>query len=102
MKKYDNVDKVKMKSKCAVDKFENESLDLVYIDGDHRFECVMIDILLWLPKIKIGGYICGHDYTDQYVGMAVRKLLGMPHEIFDDSSWLKKIDRQPIWRYYEQ
>ena len=39
-----------------------ESLDFVYIDGDHTFDFVMMDIILWAPKIKYGGIISGHDY----------------------------------------
>jgi hypothetical protein len=46
----------------AADIFENESLDIVYLDADHTraYE----DILAWWPKIKPSGYLCGHDYTD--------------------------------------
>lgn len=40
----------------------NESLDFVYIDGDHTFDFVMMDIILWAPKVKFGGVISGHDY----------------------------------------
>lgn len=42
--------------------FSNESLDYVYIDGDHTFEAVCNDFDAWFPKIKKGGYICGDDY----------------------------------------
>ena len=42
--------------------FEDESLDFVYIDADHRFDYVMEDIITWSRKVKIGGIISGHDY----------------------------------------
>lgn len=45
----------------AAKKFEDESLDFVYLDGDHRFRFVLEDILAWWPKIKKGGLISGHD-----------------------------------------
>jgi predicted O-methyltransferase YrrM len=38
------------------------SLDFVYIDGDHRFDFVMLDLILWAPKVRVGGVIAGHDY----------------------------------------
>jgi len=46
----------------AVKDFEDESLDFVYIDGDHCFEAVVADIAAWLPKVRKGGIISGDDY----------------------------------------
>lgn len=38
------------------------SLDFVFIDGSHTFDNVMLDILLWVPKVRKGGIVSGHDY----------------------------------------
>jgi predicted O-methyltransferase YrrM len=38
------------------------AVDMVYIDGDHRYEAVKVDILTWIPKVKTGGIIAFHDY----------------------------------------
>ncbi len=38
------------------------SLDFVFIDADHSYEAVKQDIAHWLPKVKAGGWIGGHDY----------------------------------------
>ena len=38
------------------------SLDLVFIDGNHAYEQVLLDINAWLPKVRGGGILCGHDY----------------------------------------
>lgn len=43
-------------------KFEDESLDFVFIDASHEYEDVKNDILAWLPKVKPGGILAGHDY----------------------------------------
>mgnify|MGYP001053257768 FL=1 len=40
------------------------SLDFVYIDGDHRYETVKKDLALALRLVKIGGVIGGHDYSN--------------------------------------
>ena len=40
----------------------DNSLDFVFIDGSHLFDNVMLDILLWIPKVRKGGIISGHDY----------------------------------------
>ena len=45
-------------------RFEDGSLDLVYIDGNHAYEWVKEDIELWWPKLKPGGILAGHDYLD--------------------------------------
>jgi len=34
----------------------------VYIDGAHDFDNVMLDLIHWVPKVKIGGIVSGHDY----------------------------------------
>lgn len=44
--------------------FENESLDFVFIDANHVYRNVISDIVCWVPKIKKGGIISGHDYVD--------------------------------------
>lgn len=41
-------------------------VDLVFIDADHRFEAVARDIKSWLPHIKAGGVIAGHDYEPNW------------------------------------
>jgi hypothetical protein len=51
-------------SKQAVDLFPDESLDFVYIDGNHEYSYVVQDIKLWCPKVKKGGIVAGHDYLD--------------------------------------
>ena len=51
-------------SKNAVKLFKDESLDFVYIDANHAYDFVKEDLEMWWPKIKKGGYICGHDYID--------------------------------------
>jgi hypothetical protein len=42
--------------------YNNKSLDFVFIDANHVYESTKEDILSWLPKIKDGGIIGGHDY----------------------------------------
>jgi len=44
--------------------FADESLDFVYIDANHAYDFVVEDIKYWYPKVKKGGYLCGHDYID--------------------------------------
>ncbi len=50
-------------------KYEDGSLDFVFIDGDHSFESVSKDIAAWLPKVRPGGIIAGHDYSAPFPGV---------------------------------
>ena len=40
----------------------DESLDFVYIDGDHAFDHIMQDLIIWSYKVKPGGIVAGHDF----------------------------------------
>jgi predicted O-methyltransferase YrrM len=46
-----------------VHQYEDDSLDFVFIDANHNYEDVLEDLRNWLPKIKIGGVLAGHDYS---------------------------------------
>lgn len=39
-------------------------LDFVYIDANHSYANVMEDLLAWSRKIKPGGCLMGHDFTE--------------------------------------
>lgn len=46
----------------------DNSLGLVYLDGDHSYEGVMRDIAKWYPKLVVGGIISTHDYENPAYG----------------------------------
>ena len=41
---------------------KDESLDWVYVDGDHTFDFVMSDIIWWARKVRVGGIVAAHDF----------------------------------------
>ena len=49
-------------SENAVKKFENESLDFIYLDASHLFCGFAIDLINWWPKAKWNGIFAGHDF----------------------------------------
>lgn len=61
-----NVTFMKMKSLDALQHFEDGSLDFVFIDGDHLFDFVMMDIIQWSRKVKRHGLVAVHDYCNCY------------------------------------
>jgi predicted O-methyltransferase YrrM len=39
------------------------SLDFVYLDANHEEAHVRADLEAWVPKVRPGGIVSGHDYT---------------------------------------
>jgi SAM-dependent methyltransferase len=70
---------------------EDQSLDFIFIDGDHRYDAVVEDIELWRPKLKPGGLFSGHDYGHPEetwgVTQAVDEALGDAVNVGDDFVW---------------
>ena len=69
---------IRKTSAAAAPMFNDNSLDFVYIDADHRYENVKQDIELWWPKIVSGnkGILMGHDYNgrgDRKFGWGVKR-----------------------------
>ena len=65
-----------VESDLAVGMVRDDSLDFVFIDGEHTYDCVKQDIGLWLPKVRVGGLLCGHDYDgkgDHHGGFGVKR-----------------------------
>lgn len=61
----------------AAKMYDDNSLDFVFIDGDHTYTGCKNDILAWLPKMKHGSVIAGHDYAwCSWVRNAVHEVFG--------------------------
>jgi hypothetical protein len=60
--KFNSCEFVLKPSMVAVDDFNDNSLDFVFIDGNHTFEYAVNDIAEWSKKVKPGGIVSGHDY----------------------------------------
>ena len=50
----------------AAEYFSTGELDAVFIDADHSYESVLSDIDAWYPKVRSGGVLSGHDYTEEF------------------------------------
>ena len=67
----------------------DRSLDFVFIDADHSFKSVQSDIRHWLPKVRRGGRIMGHDYNRKWPGVvgAVDAAFGLQARVYPGSIW---------------
>lgn len=66
---------VRMNSVTAAQTYPDESLDLVFLDASHDEHNVILDIQAWLPKVKKGGMLSGHDWHMHSVQQAVSHML---------------------------
>lgn len=91
IKDFPNIKKMKMTGDLAIEHFEDESIDMVYIDALHTYEDVKNDIEKWFLKVKIGGIVAGHDYQKIFPGVikAVEEFFGKkPDFLGEDTSWV--------------
>lgn len=51
------------KSTVEAKKFEDESLDFVYVDANHGYKHHKRDLYAWYPKVRKGGMFAAHDYV---------------------------------------
>ena len=91
-----NATVIRKKSHEAVLEIEDESLDFVYIDGDHTFDYVMTDIIMWARKVRIGGIVAGHDLY-RFRGAGVVEAVEIYTKMHVITQWFVTDERTPTW-----
>jgi hypothetical protein len=77
---------IRKKSNIAHLDFVDNSIDAIYIDGNHSYEAVVEDIKYWFPKVKQHGLIIGDDIlTFSGVKKAVKEIFSEYHEY--ENTW---------------
>lgn len=79
---------LEMESTQAAASLNGDRADMVFLDGAHDTDSVRADIRAWLPKLRPGGLLCGHDANDARVAAA------LDAEI---PGWKRAIDS--LWEY---
>lgn len=75
----------------------DHSFDLVFLDADHSERGVRTDIAAWLPKVKPGGWIGGHDLDNddaRYDFSGVRRAVEAwcpKFETDDNFTWFARV-----------
>jgi hypothetical protein len=90
---FDNLHIIESDINEAVNKFEDKSIDMIFLDAGHTYEEVKNDIEKWKGKVKY--LFCGHDYCSGWPGVkqAVDEAFGAPDGVAD-TIWYKWIDRK--------
>lgn len=71
-------------SENIIPQFENESFDMIYIDGNHLPKFVLEDAVLSFKKLKKGGWMIFDDLQDKKVNGAVTAFLNIYSEYFEN------------------
>lgn len=58
----DNVVLMRGLSHDMIPLLEDGSVSVAFIDADHAYEAALGDMEAMYPKLKSGGWLCGHDY----------------------------------------
>lgn len=82
-----NITPIRLPSVQAA-QFIQSPLDMVFIDASHDYDNVRLDIETWLPKLRTGGVLCGHDYEySAGVKRAVNELLPEARVAYGTDIW---------------
>ena len=79
-------DYIQLDSLTASKYFMDNAFDFVYLDGSHKYDTVVREIVAYLPKVKKYGYLGGHDFNNKEVSKAVFDTLNY-NDINDGEDW---------------
>lgn len=86
---------IRQDSLTASTLFPDGYFDMVYIDASHFYEDVLADIKAWLPKVRPGGIMSGHDYVHRRANMQAKKAVDemFPTGVItlEDTVWMVKL-----------
>lgn len=93
----DKVELIQKNSIEAAQHFKDDSLDFVFIDGDHSHSAVKKDLATYYPKVKSGGIVAGHDYSCSSVKNALKDFF--KKSLLDES--ILKTGYNDAWYFYK-
>lgn len=68
----------------SAQRFDDGSVDFVYVDASHEYEGVKRDLNAWWPKLRPGGVLAGDDWQFEGVARAVLEFAhkhGLSHRV---------------------
>ena len=90
LKRYDNVRVIAADTHDMASSFDR-TVDTLYVDSDHAKSQVVRELLGWLPHVRPGGTVAGHDYIRDWpeVIEAIYEVFWQPpHYVYGDGTWV--------------
>ena len=72
----DRAEFIRLPSEQAATMIADDSLDFVFIDGDHSYAGALADCVNYYDKVRSGGIVAGDDYNIEDVGRALHDFFG--------------------------
>jgi glycosyltransferase involved in cell wall biosynthesis len=98
---WEKVRVIQERSERAARLFDDNSLDWIYLDANHEYAHVLRDLAAWVPKVKAGGVVAGHDFIDDVLTIGgVPTVIGVKRavrEFFAGQEVFTTEDRYPTW-----
>jgi predicted O-methyltransferase YrrM len=66
---------VRLSSQQAAKTWSHGPISLIFIDGNHDFEALLLDLEVWFPVVRNHGLVCGDDWDWDTVKAAVLDFL---------------------------
>lgn len=86
-----SINPIKLTSYEASKTYNDNTLNCVFIDASHEYADVYNDIKNWLPKIKRGGILAGHDFSYGPIKEALKDALSGGYMDFGEDVWYYKL-----------
>jgi hypothetical protein len=94
----------RMRSTDAARMVPDGSLDCVFVDANHSYDACKSDIDAWLPKLKPGGLLSGHDYDHpDFPLWGVKRAVdefaaatGLPLETGENFTWFIRLPAEGL------
>ncbi|MFK7788656.1 MAG: glycosyltransferase [Phycisphaeraceae bacterium] len=94
----DRFEQIREDSVTASRRFEDGSLDFVYLDADHSEAGLIADLCAWFPKVREGGIIAGHDLDHpDFPGVS-----NAIHRFFSRFGWQPEALGHGVWTITKQ
>lgn len=77
------------------EKVKDNSLDFVFIDANHSYECVVKDIKAWAPKLRPGGMLSGHDFSERNSGV-IRAVTELVSDFSLGVDWVWRCKKEDV------
>ena len=88
----DRYEHVRKRSVDAADNIPGQ-LDFVYVDANHSYKSVLMDLRTWVPVVREGGIIGGHDYA--HPGLSgVKQAVD---SFFEQLDWPVHVEDAYVW-----